>query len=96
LRQQQVVAAAAAAIRDRGAAVLPSLIELVADGRVETDIPLDAVPTLFELLGRAQLDDPDAFVLSPYVYADDGDVLYTTVLRIEVVRALFDRYFAPV
>ena len=95
-RQQQIVAAAAVAIRERGPAVLPSLIGLVTDGLVQTDIPLDAVPALFELVGRARLDAPDAFVLSPYVYADDGDVLYTTVLRTDVVRRLFDRYFAPV
>jgi LCP family protein required for cell wall assembly len=95
-RQQQVIAAAATAIRERGAAVLPSLVALAVDGRILTDIPLDAVPALFELLGRARLDRRKAFVLSPYVYADDGEVLYTTVLRMDVVRRLFDRHFAPV
>jgi len=94
-RQQQIIVSAARAIRDQGAAVLPALLAAAADV-IETDLPLDAAPALLDLLGRARLDRPASYVLSPYRYAYDGTVLYTTVLRMDVVRALFARHFSPV
>jgi LCP family protein required for cell wall assembly len=94
-RQQQVIAAAARAVRDRGASALPGLVALV-DQKMTTDIPLSAAPALLALAGRARLDAPKSVVLAPSRFAGLGTVEYTTELRVDEVRRMFDRAFGPV
>jgi anionic cell wall polymer biosynthesis LytR-Cps2A-Psr (LCP) family protein len=94
-RQHQVLAATAKRVLERGLAALPALAEL-AIGRVETDIPLDAAPALFELARRADLRRPKSVVLAPSAFAAPGPIVYTTVLRLEAVRRMFDRAFRPI
>ncbi len=94
-RQQQVIAAAARAVRDRGASALPALVALV-DQKMITDVPLSAAPALLALAAGARLDAPKSVVLAPSRFASLGSVQYTTELRVDEVRRMFDRAFAPV
>jgi LCP family protein required for cell wall assembly len=94
-RQQQLIAAIVEKVRALGPEALPALAELALD-HVETDLPLSALPVLAELGARARLRPFRSLVLSPYIYAEDGPVLYTTTLRLDEVRAAFDRWFGPV
>jgi LCP family protein required for cell wall assembly len=94
-RQQQVIAAAVGKTLSRGLDALPAVAEMVGTS-VETDLPLSAVPTLYALAQRARLGAFKSTVLSPYRFEADGSVLYTTVLKMDVVRAYFKRAFGPV
>src|SRR5690606_9455132 len=94
-RQQQVIAGAIAAIRDAGPGILPELLPLVSR-YIKTDLDLADAPMLYALLSQADLSRPQGAVLGPSKYAGNGAVRYTTVLKIDVVRELFSRWFAPV
>jgi LCP family protein required for cell wall assembly len=94
-RQQQLVAAVVDKVVASGLEAVPALAEFALT-EVETNVPLAALPVLTALAERARLRPFRSVVLSPYTYADDGPVLYTTELRLEVVRALFDRLFGAV
>ena len=93
-RQQQVLAAAAEKVRQRGLAVLPALVEL-ARTKTMTDIPLRAAPALLELAGRADLSDPRSVVLEPVRWARVMPDSYTISPRVLEVQKLFDRLFEP-
>jgi len=91
-RQQQLVMATAAKVLQNGAEAVPALAEL-ALRHVETDLPLSALPLLVELAGRARLSGYKSVVLGPSTYAAAGPEQYTIELRLDAVRAMFDRLF---
>ena len=93
-RQQQVLAAAAEKVRQRGLSVLPALVEL-ARTKTMTDIPLRAAPALLELAGRADLSDPRSVVLEPVRWARVMPDSYTISPRVLEIQKLFDRLFEP-
>ena len=93
-RQQQVIAAAAVKVRDRGISALPALIEL-AQSKLVTDFPLSAAPALFELADIAKLNKPKSVVLAPGRWARPAAQLYTIAPRVVEVRKMFDRVFRP-
>lgn len=94
-RQQQLIAATAKRVLELGPDAIPALASF-ALSQVETDIPLDALPQLLELAERARWNGVKGTVLGPSRFAGPGAETYTIELRLEVVRAFFDRWFAPV
>lgn len=94
-RQQQLIAATAKRVLELGPDAIPALASF-ARSQVETDIPLDALPQLLELAERARWNGVKGTVLGPSRFAGPGAETYTIELRLEVVRAFFDRWFAPV
>jgi len=94
-RQHQVLTAAAAKVRRRGADKLPTLVE-VARKKIVTDMPLRAAPALFELAGVAQLDNVKTVVLEPGRWARQLPGTYVITPRVAEVHKAFDRLFKPV
>jgi LCP family protein required for cell wall assembly len=94
-RQQQLIMAALTKLRDGGLTGLDALAALAVN-RIETDIPLDALPVLVELARRARLRNYKSIVLGPSTYEAAGPELYTTQLKLGPVRAMFDRLFGPI
>jgi LCP family protein required for cell wall assembly len=94
-RQQVLMLAAGEAVRKRGLASLPALIEVAATS-IRTDIPLESAPALFELVQRADLAKPRKAVLGPRKYAAAGRARYSVVMKPSAVRAFFDTWFGPV
>ncbi len=94
-RQQQLVMATAAKVLDNGTEAVPALAEF-ALRHVETDLPLSALPVLVELADRARLNSYKSVVLGPSTYAGEGPESYTTELKLDAVRAVFDRLFGPI
>lgn len=94
-RQQIVIATAAQKVLSQGLGALPALATL-AGTQIETDIPLSAAPALFELANRARLGNFKSVVLGPTTFSTEDRATYSNVLKIDVVRKLFRRVFAPV
>jgi polyisoprenyl-teichoic acid--peptidoglycan teichoic acid transferase len=94
-RQQQVIAAAADKVRNRGAKYLPSLVEL-AQHKVVTDLPLRAAPALLELAGGARLASPKSIVLAPGRWARIVPGTYTISPRVLEVQKMFAKVFNAV
>jgi len=94
-RQQQVLAATAARVRERGITALPALVELVRE-KVVTDMPMRAAPALLELVGTAKLGSPKSVVLAPGRWARQLPGSYTITPRVLEVQKMFDRVFKPV
>lgn len=94
-RQQQLIVAAAGKVLDNGLESVPALAAL-ALRHVETDLPLSALPVLVELATRARLKSFKSIVLGPSMYAGAGPELYTIEMKLDAVRAMFDRLFGPV
>ncbi len=94
-RQHQVLTAAAAKVRQRGADQLPALVD-VARKKVMTDLPLRAAPALLTLAASAKLDDVKSVVLEPDRYARQLAGSYTIVPKVLEQQKLFDRLMKPV
>lgn len=94
-RQHQVLAAAAAKVRQRGADKLPALVD-VARKKVVTDLPLRAAPALLTLAAAANLDDVKSVVLEPGRYARQLAGGYTIAPKVLEQQKLFDRLMKPV
>jgi LCP family protein required for cell wall assembly len=94
-RQQQIIVAIAQKLQEDGLEALPALAEFALT-QVETDLPMDALPILAELIARARTRTAKSIVLAPTAYAEPGPELYTIQMRVDAVRAMFDRVFAPV
>jgi LCP family protein required for cell wall assembly len=94
-RQQQVIAAAAEKVRQRGGDYLPSLVEL-ARKKVVTDLPMRAAPVLLELAQTAKLASPKSVVLAPGRWARALPGTYTITPRVVEVQKMFDKVFKPV
>lgn len=94
-RQQQLILAVVTKVLDNAPESLPALAEF-ALRQVETDLPLEALPLLAQLGERGRLRTARSVVLGPTRYASAGPVLYTIEMKLDAVRALFDRLFGPV
>jgi len=89
-RQQQVIIAAGARVREAGLSALPALVEL-ARKKLTTDIPMRAAPALLELAAAADLEKPRSFVLEPVRWARELPGSYTITPRVTEVQKLFAR-----
>ncbi len=94
-RQQELIMAALRKVLKRGPEGLPALLAAF-KGRIITDIDFADAPALLGLLERAKLGSFKGYVLGPTKWAGEGDALYTTELKIGVVRDLFRKQFGPV
>jgi LCP family protein required for cell wall assembly len=94
-RQQQVISATAAKVRDRGIAALPALVELVRQKMV-TDIPIAAAPAFLELAASADLGHVSSVVLEPPRWTRTIPGTYAISPRVVEVQKLFDRLFDAV
>jgi LCP family protein required for cell wall assembly len=93
-RQQQLVLATARKVLQRGASALPALVELTRKW-VQTDLSFGQAVAIFELVANADLDHVKTDVLGPR-YADPIPGTFDYELRMDEVRALIARWFAPV
>jgi polyisoprenyl-teichoic acid--peptidoglycan teichoic acid transferase len=94
-RQQQVIIATAAKVRERGLAALPALVELVRKKMI-TDIPLSAAPALLELAASADLKDVGSVVLEPPRWTRVIPGTYEISPRVVEIQKLLDRMFQSV
>jgi polyisoprenyl-teichoic acid--peptidoglycan teichoic acid transferase len=94
-RQQQLIVATLTKVLKRGLKGLPSLVGAMKT-RVKTDVAFKDAPALLALADRADLKDFKSTILGPTKYAGEGDVRYSTKLKIDVVRAYFQKQFGPV
>jgi anionic cell wall polymer biosynthesis LytR-Cps2A-Psr (LCP) family protein len=94
-RQQQLIAAAIKKVVKRGPAALPDLVARF-DGLLKTDVAMRDAPALLALAERARIGSFKSTILGPSKYAGEGDVQYSTKLKIDVVRDYFRRQFGPV
>lgn len=94
-RQQQLIVAATQKVLRNGAERLPALLKSL-KGNVVTDIDIKDGLTLLALADIAKLGSFKSYVLGPTKWAGEGDGLYTTKLKIDVVRKMFQREFGPV
>jgi len=94
-RQQQVLTAAAAKVRERGSDKLSALVD-IARKKIITDMPLRAAPALLELAGVARLHNVKSVVLEPGRWARQLPGTYVITPRVAEVHKLFDRFFKPV
>jgi len=94
-RQQQLIAAAVQKVIKNGPRKLPALLRSL-KGNILTDIDIKDGVTLLALARKAKLKNFKSFVLGPSKWAGPGDGRYTTRLRIDVVRAMFQKEFGPV
>ena len=94
-RQHQLLSAAAAKVRQRGADQLPALVD-VARKKVVTDLPMRAAPALLTLAAAADLDKVKSVVLEPGRYARQLAGGYTITPKVLEQQKLFDRLMKPV
>jgi polyisoprenyl-teichoic acid--peptidoglycan teichoic acid transferase len=93
-RQQLLVAAAVAAVRDRGLTKLTALVP-IAKRFVKTDLPIKSAPLLYDLLFGARLGDAQKVVFGPTKWASGGPGTSFT-LKLGEVRAWTATWMAPV
>jgi LCP family protein required for cell wall assembly len=94
-RQQQLIAAAVQKVLKNGPKRLPRLLRSF-KGNLITDFDIKDGPTLLALARKAKLKNFKSFVLGPTKWAGEGDSRFTTRLKIDLVRAMFQREFGPV
>ena len=92
-RQQQVLVGAAERVAEKGADILPALVEMVRK-KVVTDLPPRAAPALLELAGSVDLARPRSIVLEPVRWARQLPGSYTIAPKVVEIQKLFDRLFA--
>ena len=93
-RQQLLVGGAVDAVRKRGLERLPQLIAL-ARRSVKTDLPLTSAPRLFEIIGKAKVDDAAKIVFGPTKWAT-GSSGTSFQLKLNVVRQWTAEWMGPV
>jgi len=93
-RQQLLVAAAVAAVRERGLGKLPNLLS-IAKRFVRTDLPITSAPLLFDMLSGAKLAEAKKVVLGPTKWATGGSGTSFT-LKLREVRGWTATWMAPV
>lgn len=94
-RQQQLIIAAIQKVIKNGPKRLPALLKSL-KGNVITDFDVKDGLTLLALAEKARLGKVRSFVLGPSKWAGPGDARYTTQLKIDVVRKMFQKEFGPV
>jgi polyisoprenyl-teichoic acid--peptidoglycan teichoic acid transferase len=93
-RQQLLVGAAVAAVRERGLTKLPALVS-IATKYVKTDLPLTAAPELFAIVAKADVAHPNGVVFGPRQWASSaGGTSFS--LKLKAVRAWTKKWMAPV
>lgn len=94
-RQQQLITAAIQKVIKNGPKRLPALLRSL-KGNVITDLDVRDGLTLLALAEKAKLGKVRSYVLGPSKWAGVGDARYTTQLKIDVVRQMFQKEFGPV
>jgi LCP family protein required for cell wall assembly len=94
-RQQQLIVAAIQKVIKNGSKRLPALLKDL-KGNVITDFDVKDGVTLLALARTAKLNKFKSYVLGPSKWAGPGDGTYTTKLRIDIVRQMFQKEFGPV
>ncbi len=94
-RQQRLIAAAVQKVVKNGSRKLPALLRSF-KGNLITDFDLSDGATLLALARKAKLKNFKSFVLGPSKWAEEGDARFTTRLKIDVVRRMFQKEFGPV
>ncbi|MEZ4597069.1 MAG: LCP family protein [Chloroflexota bacterium] len=94
-RQQQLIAAAIQKVIKNGPKRLPALLKSF-KGKLVTDFDVKDGLTLLALAETANLKKFKSFVLGPSKWAEAGDGIYTTRLKIDTVRRMFQKEFGPV
>ena len=94
-RQQRLIAATVQKGIKNGPRKLPALLRSF-KGNIITDFDLKDGLTLLALARKAKLKNFKSFVLGPSKWAGPGDGRFTTKLRIDVVRQMFQKEFGPV
>lgn len=94
-RQQQLIAAAIQKVIKNGPKRLPALLRSF-KGKLVTDFDVKDGLTLLALAETANLKKFKSFVLGPSKWAEAGDGIYTTRLKIDTVRRMFQKEFGPV
>jgi len=94
-RQQQLITAAIQKVIKNGPRRLPTLLKAL-KGNLITDFDIRDGATLLALAKTAKLKNVKSYVLGPSKWAGPGDGKYTTKLRIDVVRRMFQKEFGPV
>jgi LCP family protein required for cell wall assembly len=94
-RQQQLIAAAVQKVLKNGPERLPTLLKSF-KGNLVTDFDVKDGLTLLALAEKAKLKSFKSIVLGPTKWAGEGDGVYNTKLKIDVVRRMFQKEFGPI
>ncbi len=94
-RQQQLIAAAVQKVIKNGPKRLPALLKSF-KGNILTDLDAKDGLALLALARKAKLKNFKSFVLGPTKWAGEGEWRFTTKLKIDVVRRMFQKEFGPV
>lgn len=94
-RQHQLITAAIQKVIKNGPERLPALLKSL-KGNVIHDFDIKDGLVLLALAEKARLGKVRSFVLGPSKWAGEGDARYTTKLKIDVVRQMFQKEFGPV
>jgi len=92
-RQQLLVMATVDKVRSLGPGVLPKLLAIAAK-TVQTDLPLDQAPRLFEVVAAADLGSAERVVFGPRTYAE-GRAGSSFALKLDVCRRWIAQHFPP-
>ncbi|MFN8521345.1 MAG: LCP family protein [Chloroflexota bacterium] len=94
-RQQQLIIAAIQKVIKNGPKRLPALLKSF-KGNIVTNFDVKDGLTLLALAETANLKKFKSYVLGPTKWAGQGDGVYTTKLKIDAVRQMFQKEFGPV
>jgi LCP family protein required for cell wall assembly len=93
-RQQKLIAAAVASVRELGLGDLPELVAIARD-YVKTDLPLARAPEIFEIVASAKTKKATGVVFGPRKWASStGGASFA--LKIGEVRGWTRKWMAPV
>ena len=92
-RQHILIAAVTAKVRQMGMAAIGPLAKL-AFNQVQTDIPATALPQLYALAQEANVNKFKSLVLGPSKFASAGAILYSIYIKLDAVRAAFQKIFS--
>lgn len=94
-RQQLLVAAAVAKVREKGVAIVPDLVRIGVRW-VKTDLPLAKTLAIFELASKADLDTKQRVVFGPKQWANGIPGSSSNQLKLDVVRKQIDEWMPAV
>jgi LCP family protein required for cell wall assembly len=94
-RQQLLIAAVVAAVRERGVGHLTELLD-IGSRTVKTDLLLDEAPRFFEIVASVDLAARKGVVLGPRTYSSGISGTSSYQLKLPAIRDLTSKWFAPV
>ena len=94
-RQQQLVAETTRKVLDMGLAALPPLVEL-SRNYIKTDLPLEHLPTVYDMVSRADLDTDARHVLGPTRFSEKTTHGTDYRLKVAAVREFMADLMPPV